>query len=385
MTDGRGAGVGWLGVAWAAAGTELRRWRRQRVAVAAALVVPLAMAALISAALGTDIGGFSATLVVVDHDRGPAAAAFRDEALGARAVRDVVAVEEVASERAARRLVDDEAVDAALVLPAGISERLAADGRSGIEVVTGETDPIANDLAVLLVEQFDVRARAQVLASERTGGRPPEPWPLEVVVTTPGGDRLDAATYYGPALGLFFVLVTMGFVGSQLVADRQRGVVDRLASAPVPPSAVVVGRAMAAVALGGLSMGTLAAGMQLLFGRSWGPPLPVLALTLAVVVALGGTAAVIASLARTSEQAQTLSIGTAFVFALASGSFTPPGATARSVLAPWVPTTHALDAYTLVSTERAGIASVAPALAALLAFGGAAVLLTSALTRRWVR
>jgi ABC-2 type transport system permease protein len=385
VTDGRGAGPRWSGVAWAAAGTELRRWRRQRLAVAAALVVPIAMAALVSLALGTDVGALSATLAVADEDRGPAATAFRREVLGSPAVRDAVAVEEVDGEAAARRLVDDEDVDAAIVVPAGITERLASEGRSGIEVVRGDAEPIAGDLAALLVDQFDIRARAQVLAAERAGADPPEPWRLQVAVTTPGGDRLDAATYYGPAVGLFFVLVTMGLAASQLVADRQRGVVERLAAAPAPRSAVVVGRAAAAVTVGALSLGTLAAAMQLLFGRSWGPPIPVIAVTAATLVGMGGVTAVLATVARAPDQAQALAVGVAFVLALASGSFTPPGGADRPAVAAWVPTTHALDAYALLTTERAGLAAVGPAIAALVAFGAAGVLVTSVLARRLVR
>jgi linearmycin/streptolysin S transport system permease protein len=376
----------WLSTAAATAGLELRRWVREPIAVLSTLVLPLIMAALISVALGGDLGAYSTTFAVVDQDGGVAADQFTERVLGDPQVREVVRARAVRTVDEAVALLDDGDVGAAVVLPEGLSARLAegaAPSRPGeaISVLPDPDDPVAGDLAALLVDQFEVRARAVTLVQRQTGAAPDRAWPLEVTVGSPGGTALDAATHYGPALGLFFVMVTMGFAAARLVGDRQRGVVERLAAGPASPAAVVTGRALAAVALGGLSLATLAVAMGVLFGAWWGPAVPVLVVTAALVLALGGVAAVLAAVARTPEQAQSLSLGVAFLFALASGSFAPPGTVLRPAFAA-APTTHALDAFARLSTQHAGVGAVAPQVAALCLFGLAGLVLTAAITRR---
>lgn len=407
---------GWPAAFGATVAAELRRWARQRVAVASAFLLPIGMASLLAVALDGLGSDFRATFAVVDEDGGPVATAFLDEALGGRSVRDVVSAEPAASQAEARRLVAEGEADAAIVLPPDLSESLVSGvdlgddelatagavrarpgavagsaggldtqqrgattaNPAGIEVLHSDEQPIAGDLADLLVDQFETRARASVLAVARTGSLPTEPPALEVAVTAPDGTALDGATTYGPPVGVFFVLATLGFTAHRLVADRQRGVVERLAAAPVSVSAVTAGRAVAAVVVGGLSLGTLALTLQLVFGRSWGPALLVAIVALAIVVAMAAVAALAASLSRTPGQAHALSIGLAFVFLLASGSFGPA---TRPRFAELVPTTHAIDAFALLATEDAGMGTVAPQVAALVGFAGAAMALAWAAGR----
>jgi ABC-type multidrug transport system permease subunit len=124
--------------------------------------------------------------------------------------------------------------------------------------------------------------------------------------------------------------------------------------------------------------------MQVLFGRSWGPLLPVVAVIGAVVLALGGIAAVVAAHARTPEQVQTLVAGVSFVFALAGGTFAPPGAAGpRSSLAALVPTTYALDGFAVLSTERAGLGAIGGVLAALVGFAVVGAAGAGLSRRRW--
>ena len=86
VTDGRAGARHWLGTAAAVARVDVRRWSRQRMAVLAALVLPLVTAALVSAALGGELG-VTSTVAVADLDGGPAGRAFRTEALGDRGWR----------------------------------------------------------------------------------------------------------------------------------------------------------------------------------------------------------------------------------------------------------------------------------------------------------
>jgi ABC-2 type transport system permease protein len=368
----------------ATARVELRRWVRQPQAVAAALVAPVAVASLVSLALGGE-PTIDGTVAVVDLDRGPAATAFVEDALGEPRVTEVLAVREVDDRAEAARLVEDGSVAAAVVLPAGMTEGIAA-GTARPEVVRPDEPSIGADVAELVAEVFATRARATGAALAATGRPLPAAPGLEVAPVAPGGRALDAATHFGPAIGLFFVMLALGFAVDGHVADRRRGLVDRVAATPASPAAVAAGRALAALAIGCLSLAVTAVTMQLAFGRGWGPTTSVAALAVAVAVAFAGLAATVAAVVRTPGQAQGLTVALAFGMALASGSFTPPGtSTGRPPLAELLPTTMALDGFALTTTEAAGLGALAPMLGGLVAVGVAGFLATAALATRSAR
>jgi ABC-2 type transport system permease protein len=129
--------VGSSGVSWAAAtrviaGKELRQRLRDRTAVLVGVVAPLALAGLISAALGGALRGeLSVAVAVADLDGGPAARALVDDVLTSPELASILTVTEVADRAEAERSVDDGDADAAVVLPAGLTATLAGPSRWG--------------------------------------------------------------------------------------------------------------------------------------------------------------------------------------------------------------------------------------------------------------
>ena len=225
-----------------------------------------------------------------------------------------------------------------------------------------------------MADSYTRRARAVAAGAGEGDGAS-----LTVEPVAPGGRALDAAAHYGPAVGLFFVMVALGYAVDAQVTDRRLGVADRLASTPAPASAVVAARVATALALGAVSLAMTALAMQVLFGAGWGPPATVAALVLATSFAYAGLAAVIAAVVRTPGQAQGVAAAVAFLLALASGSFTPPGAAVLDLpLAGVLPSTVALDGFALATTERAGLGEVAPALVALVEVGIVGLLVAAA-------
>jgi ABC-2 type transport system permease protein len=351
------------------------------------------MAALMTAALGTD-PHIETRLSVVDLDGGPAAAAFVDEALGHPEVADMVTIDHVDSERAVHQALEGGEADAGIILPPGLSAALGESaGRSpdgeattGPVVLRSDENPFSGDLAKLLIDQFAVRAHATVTAANAApgGGDISEAeWPLQVEVGAPDGAPLNGATAVGPPIALFFVLATLGFAAQSLVADRDRGILERLAAAPLPRSALLTGRAVAGGLVGGLSMTTLVISLQLIYGQDWGPLVPLTAVIALAVAAMVGIAALVAALARTPGQAQTLSVGVAFVFLLASGTFSGGGGN-RASFAELVPNSHAFDGFALLATEGAGLADIGGSLAALAAFAAGGLVLAALVARRLV-
>jgi ABC-2 type transport system permease protein len=352
--------------------------------VITAFVAPVTVASLVSLALGGD-PALDDTVAVVDLDRGPAAAALVEDGLRDSRVAEVLTVRRVATRAAATRLVEDGSVAAAVILPPGMTEGLAT-GRAGPEVLRPDEPSIGADLVDLVVEVYGTRARAAGAALEATGRPLPAGPGLAVAPVAPGGRALDAATHYGPAVGLFFVTLALGFAIDGQVADRRRGLVDRVATTPAPTGAVAAGRSLAALAVGGLSLIVTALTMRLAFGRGWGPAASVTSLAVAVAFACAGLAALVGRLVRTPGQAQGVTVVLAFGMALASGSFTPPGTTAgRPPLADLLPTTMALDGFALTTTEGAGVGALAGVLGGLAAVGLGGFLTTAALSSRRAR
>ena len=367
-------------VALAAFGLELRLWWRQRIAVAAALVLPVVAAVVISVALGA-LPTPKASWAVVDLDQVPAAQAFDEQVLGGDALRDLLSVRRVSLDEA-RRLVRRNEVHAAIVLPAGLTAEVAAGRPPQIEVLAPSRRRFGTDLADLVARQFAVRGWA--VATAAAGGQPTQsaPWPLEVEVRAASGNKFDVAGHYGPSIGMFFVLMTLGFAAQTQVKHRANGITDRMRSTSAPPAMALVGRAAAGAVVGAISLVTTLTVMSLAFGQHWGSLGPLALLVAAVVVAYAGIGALIAALPRTPDQAVLLAIAVPFAFALASGSFAPPDAPVRPFGAWLAPPTHALDAFAELAVAHAGVSAIAGALIFLFTTGIAAGLAAALVERR---
>lgn len=361
----------WTTAFAASATTEIRCWTRSRVAVGTALVLPVLVATIISVALGSDLGNYKTAFGVVNQDHRDGSALFVSKVFGNHAVADVVSTKDFSSPAEATGALDRGDVSAVIVFPQDMTDRLVNGNPSGVTVERRANNAIAGDLAALLVRLYDIQARA-VQESARNGAPMEVDRTLEVAFDTIGGRQLDAATHYGPAIAMFFLMISMGFAAARVVADRERRIIERIAvGRPMLP--VLTGRACAVVAIGGLSVLIMAVSTRLFFGRTWGPAPYVALVTVVVIVTFTGLAVIAATLSRTLTQAHMATVGLAVLFALTSGFFSPPGAAASSALARYVPTTFALNAYQALTTGDLAFTSFGVNLVVLTLFAGASV------------
>ena len=93
--------------------------------------------------------------------------------------------------------------------------------------------------------------------------------------------------------------------------------------APIPRGAVLVGKLATSVALGVISMSVLALGTHFLLGARWGNPLAVAILIVCGVLAATAVMSVVATVARTADEAQTLASMVALVLGMLGGTFFP--------------------------------------------------------------
>jgi ABC-2 type transport system permease protein len=382
------------------AGKDLRQRLRDRSALVIAFIAPFVLAAIIGLAFGGD-DAFRASYAVADADRGPVAAGFTDGVLASPGLRDLVTVREV-DPGEARALVDRGEVDAAFLLPAGLTASVQQGRPATVTVVEAGDNPIAGQVARSLAEAYAAELTATGLAvttaldaAGRPSGSPGEPLgpprtppaeaearrlgeraaagrlPVRLAEGQVGGRTIEAANYFGPSMAIFFLFFTVSFGARSVLAERQQGTMRRLLATAAPPGGVLAGKALAAFVLGTSSVLVMWLATTVVFGADWGDPVAVVALTVSSVLSAIGITALVVTLARTDEQADGYSSLVVFTLALLGGNFVylaqlPEALQRVSLLTPngW-----ALRGFVDLVADGGGLATVAVPVAVTLAVG----------------
>jgi ABC-2 type transport system permease protein len=390
-----------MSAVWVVAGKDLRQRIRDRSALMAGVVAPLALAGLISLAFGRGEVGFDARVAVVDLDGGPAARAFVDDVLGAPELTDVLWVRPVATEADAERLARDGDVDAALVVPPGFTTALGGPTPLDLAVIRAAGSPLAGDVLAALAEGFAARlegARIGVAAAAGAlgTGDPADlgrlqaaalAQPVAVAVAEEGvtAEPPSAGTIFAPAMAVFFVWFVAGLGAQAFLTERQQGTLARMLAAPVAARAVLGGKALATFTLCCCTLAVMVVASTLVLGADWGNPLGVAVLVATLAASVTAVTALVLTVARTRQQ---VALGMAIVtfgFALLGGNFVnlsgaPPLLQSLALLTPngW-----ALRGFSDLAADGGGLATVSSPVAAIAAFGVLAAAATLARAGRW--
>lgn len=378
--------------ALAIAAKDLRRRLRDRSALVLGFVAPLMVSVLMSFAFA-GVESFHAEIAVVDHDRGALAQSFRQVLTGPD-LSDVVSVRTVESDAAAREQVDDGTVGAALVIPAGFSAAATGDRPLDIAVLGSPDHLVQAQVARAITEAFVAQLNAirlsvhtalaagadpshvDQLAAEAAKLRLPES-----VVAVPTSYRpLKTVSYYAPAMGIFFLLFTVGFAARDYFAEKREGTLERISAAPVRRGAVLLGKSLSTFVYGLLSLGLLAVLSTLLLGAEWGPMLPAAAIIAAMATALVALTALTVAVSSSERQAEGLASIITFGLVLLGGNFVliSQAPALLRTLALVTPNGWALRGFTDLATGAGASSAVAPVLmilgmSALIAVLAAAV------------
>ncbi len=353
---------------------------------------------------------FHAEYVVVNEDGGPVADGF-EAALANVEAGGIATIRSVESAEEARRQVEvgsdafaDEQLaraDAAFLIPPGFSEGVLA-GRGGeLTVVGARGSELGAYVARAVAEGFVAELHAVDVAvktvfppgveptAEQVGALIPAAMavasPIAVEDISAGTKQLDGTTQMTAGMGVFFVFFTVAFGVSGLLEERQYGTMTRLLAAPIRRESIILGKAITSFVLGVGSLAVLVVASTILLGAEWGDPLGVAVLVVAVVVSAMGVLAIVASVARTQEQAGMFASIVSLVFGLLGGTFFPVdqvgGVLSKvSLIAP-----HAWFLRGLGDLAGGEVAAIWPSVGALLTFGvvtsaGAWVFLKKAVT-----
>lgn len=330
-----------MGAAFLIAVKDLKQRFRDRSAVLVAFVVPLGLAFIFDLTLGgLSTSGAAFTYAVVDADGSTVSAIFVDQVLPAVESGGGIEIRKVDSEAEGRRLAEDGEVAATFVIPSGFGAAAQSGSAAELRVIGNVDQPTATQVARSIASAFATDLNSIRLAvATAVGGDPGsiDPStaaalveragsvvdPLSVVDVTTTAKELDVTTYYAAGMAVFFLFFTVSFGVSGLLEERKEGTLARLLAAPIRKGSILGGKLLTSFLLGVLSMTTLIVATTFLLGARWGSPLGVAMLTVAGVLAAIGVMALVATLAKTSEQANNWQSIIAIVLGLLGGVFFP--------------------------------------------------------------
>ncbi len=334
---------------------DLRILVRDSAAFLGLIVAPLALSLALGAAFGG--GGTSGVpTVVVDLDGagggrfGPLIAG----ALSSDQLSSLIGVTRADDAATARATVDEGGASVAVVIPAGLSDRVmaTAGGAASLVEVYGRPDRGISAQIVrgvvdgVLAELVAGSTAARVTLASLVEGGYLDPADLAtrggaigeaaaadardsaaIAVEAATGEPVEAGVsfgdVFGPSMAVLFLMFATTMGGRRILDEREGGTLSRLLVTPTTAVQVLGGK-LAGIAAGGLlQMTILLAAMTLLFGLAWSSLPGVVLLTVALVLAATAWGILIAAWARTAGQAATAGTAITLIFAIVGGNFLP--------------------------------------------------------------
>ena len=242
----------------------------------------------------------------------------------------------------AETAIEETNLDAFFLLPEGMSQAVFTGQSATIEVIGDIDAPTSTQIAASIADQFATGVDTTQLAIGTTAFVIQAPVTPEFIASLSRDPvsaafsyqlsdvsavtrQLDPVTYLAAGMAVFFLFFTVQFGVSGILEEDREGTLARLMAAPISRSAVIVGKALLAFALGAISMVVLVVATQLLLGATWGAPLGVALLVTAGVLSAVAIMGLIASVAKTPEGAGNLGAIIAVILGMLGGAFFPIG------------------------------------------------------------
>ena len=379
----------------AIAAKDLRQRTRDRSAWVLVFLAPVLISALMSLAFGNNTE-FRADIGVVDLDRGPAATGLT-KVLESPELKDVVRVRAYADEAAARRAVDAGRVHAAVVVPAGFTAALRGGTARPVTVLDSVDYGLQAQLARAVTESYVAQVNADrlsvatalhsgagqdrlaALAARAALLRLPEQVRAQGLPDRP----LKVISYFGPSMGMFFVLFTVGFAARGWFVEQRQGTLDRISAAPVGRGALLIGKSVSTFVYSLAGLLTVTVVSWLAFGARWADPLGVAVLSVAMAVAVVCLTALVIALAGSERQAEGLASVVVFALVLLGGNFVFASGSTPLIrrLALFTPNGWALRGFTDLGTGIRGWDAFGAPVLGIAAFSACVAALTALLMR----
>ena len=404
-----------LNIAW----KDLKITFRDPAALILLLLTPFGLTLVIGFAFGAFGSGGSNVLsdipvAVVNHDSG-AIGENLVQVMQSDELADLVRVDLLEDEAAARAGVDQDRYAAAVIVPESLTgsvipldfirggfEGLPELEQAVVEVYANPARPVSANVVRSIVDLFIAQVnagsagarlsitrllesgRADIAQLEQIGRQIGERSARQAVddslisiqeaeiseaTSSPGG--FDWLTFTAPSMAILFLMFAVTAGGRSILAERDEGTLPRMLVTPSTPAQVLGGKVLGIFLTGFAQVSILILASHFLLSIGWGDGWALALMTVAVVFGAAGWGTLIAAYARTPGQANAVGTALTLIFAAGAGNFVP-----RPALPVWLqrlsyisPNAWALDGF-MELTAGGGLQQVITPAIALLAMGG---------------
>ncbi|MBI2958377.1 MAG: ABC transporter permease [Chloroflexi bacterium] len=315
---------------------EVRSYLKDRGDLAFSLLLPIALLAVMLGAFGQDTR-FNGVANIVDQDGGPLAQRLVERLRDTPGIQVRLLTPAEADSRLSRSIII-----LAAYIPEGFSQKLAAgqpasvvfkqrgsggqEGQIMVSIIRGAVDDVASEAQVRLAVQgalagsgvasneIDATVNKFLVREERV--------PTIAVVNEDIGVKPDPLREFLPGIVTMFALFAVALRAQALVEERQKGTLERLRTTQLGLNLLFAGKFLSGTAKGVVQMFILLSLAAIVFriftAASFLGVLAVAALFAATVSALG---LVIASVAKTRDQANWIGVVFTLVMSMLGGTF----------------------------------------------------------------
>ncbi|NED97259.1 ABC transporter permease [Phytoactinopolyspora alkaliphila] len=310
---------------------DLRERFRDKSFFLLGILTPLVLAFILDLVFG-DLGEgeLEVRMGVVDADQSDVSSQL-GEGLVALDGQGGFEVTMLGADADADAVIDDDGLDAVVVIPDGFGAAVNSTDTPSLDVVENPDRPVQAGVVESVVdglvadiersrllagagEQLDLTVPADSLASV-----------LEVRREHPGGEGLDVGARMFAGMAVMFVFFTVQFGVTTLLSEKESGTLTRLLAAPIPRDSVMIAKGAVSYVLGVLATMILMVAASVLLGASWGSWIGATLLVLSAVLTAVALMAVVAGLAKTAEGAGAAQAIIAVGLAMLGGSWFPVG------------------------------------------------------------
>jgi ABC-2 type transport system permease protein len=315
---------------------ELRRRFRDRSVLIGCLAAPLLMAAV----LGLSFAGSSSAAALKIGVSGASPALVSAASRASQLPRGITVVS-LPSESAVKSgvsngdLAGGVAVQARQMHLDSLLVPVVDPGASttpGFDVVTRGTSQLGQEYAESVAAGISSVLYAQRVPVQSTGGGGRASrvgrGPMAVAITTQdvgkAGGKVDL-NFFAPNIAVVFLFIGSGLGMRSLFMERSGGTLARLTASPLRPAQIVLGKLLAIVVTGLMTIFVIWAVTTFAFGADWGSPLGVLLMSVGATLAMCGIGVFLTSLAKNEQQAFGITLLVGLALALLGGNLLPSG------------------------------------------------------------
>jgi ABC-2 type transport system permease protein len=366
---------------------------RDRVAQSMTFILPIAFFSIFALVFGNQGRNSMARVrvAVVDEDRTAQSGKVVAALEGDSSLRVMTQARRAGSRDTARftldrtraeALVRDGEVPAAVILPAGIGERL---GRfegvpAEVELLTDPADPIASYVLIGLLQK-----------ASRVAVMPPGQDPSGIVTvhtTKVLGERKtnSLVAFYAAGIAVMFLLFSVSAGGGTLLEEMESGTLERVLGTRVGMTGLLLGKWVFLTLMGMLQITVMFVWGMLVFRLDLLHHLPgFIVMTTITAAAAAGFGLVFATACRTRAQLSSIATIVILCSSAVGGSMFPRFLMSETMQKIGLVTFNAwaLDGYIKVFWRDARIVELLPQVGMLVAFGTLFLVTARLLARRW--